>query len=293
MALSTQKLKLLYQKIISADHQTFASVCSQLFNYLQSEVKDNPIYEKYENDRDLWKNWPGNRQGHNYFYNWKLPTDLEDVKSLAYDLYKTVSEMDDDGDKLIFRLFVKRDYNDNIYNFNKTFIEYLGEVLNDIIKANPELEREEISKTKGDYVFIIHGHDNDLKREVQILLQNAGVNNVVLHEQPDKGRTIIDKLIEESEIAGYAIALLSPDDITENGGKRARQNVILEIGYFMGRLGKSRIRMVSKESIEIPSDLQGILYEKHDENGAWKIKLLKEIQAAGIYVDLQNAISKF
>jgi predicted nucleotide-binding protein len=69
--------------------------------------------------------------------------------------------------------------------------------------------------------------------------------------------------------------------------------VILEIGYFLGLLGKERIRMIVKGEVEIPSDLQGILYEKHDKSGAWKIKLLKELQAVGIYVDIQAAINEF
>jgi predicted nucleotide-binding protein len=292
MALNPEKLKLLYQKISNADSKSFSSICAQLFNYLNEEVKDNPVYDKLEKEREKWKDWPEPGEVM-YFFDWKLPTNLEDVKSLAYDIYKSVAEQNDNGDKLTQALYRETSYDDNIYKFNKTFIEYLAEVLNDIISANPEIEIKENKKAKGDYVFIIHGHDKELKQEVQLLLQTAGVNNIILHEQPDKGRTIIDKLLEETEIAGYAIALLSPDDITEDGSKRARQNVILEIGYFIGRLGKERIRMVLKENVEIPSDLQGILYEKHDDGGAWKIKLLKEIQAVGIYVDLQSVVSKF
>jgi len=292
MALNPIKLKLLYQKINDSDSKSFSSVCSQLFNYLDQEVKDNPVYENYEKDREKWKNWPSEGE-QQYYYTWELPKHLEEVKSLSYDVYKSIAEQNDNGDGISSALFMEKSYNDNIYRFNRTFLDYLGEVLNDIINANPEIEEKSTPKSMGNQVFIIHGHDNDFKREVQLLLQNAGVNNIVLHEQPDKGRTIIDKLVQETEIAGYAIALLSPDDITGSGDKRARQNVILEIGYFMGKLGKERIRMVTKDNIEIPSDLSGILYEKHDENGAWKIKLLKEIQAVGIYVDLGNAISKF
>ena len=292
MALNPEKIKLLFSKINDADSKSFSSVSSQLFNYLESEVKDNPIYEKYESDRTKWVTWPsaGEQQFH---YNWKLPTDIEEAKSLAYDVYKSVAEQDDNGDKLTAGLFMERNFNDNIYRFNKTFIDYLADVLTDIINANPELDIKEPKKEIGNYVFIIHGHDNDLKREVQLLLKTAGVNNVVLHEQADKGRTIIDKLIEETENAGYAIALLTPDDITLKGDKRARQNVILEIGYFMGKLGKARLRMITKDNVEIPSDLQGILYEKHDELGAWKIKLLKEMQAVGIFVDLQAVLNQF
>jgi predicted nucleotide-binding protein len=140
-------------------------------------------------------------------------------------------------------------------------------------------------------IFIIHGHDELMKSSVQLLLTRAGLNDIVLHEQPDRGRTIIDKLIEETNDACYAIALLSPDDLGENG-KRARQNVILEVGYFLGKLGKERVRLLVKENVEIPSDLQGIIYEPFDASGNWRMRLLKEIQAAGIEVGLEEVMKK-
>ena len=142
-------------------------------------------------------------------------------------------------------------------------------------------------------IFIIHGHDDQLKNEVQLFVARAGLDDVVLHERPDKSRTIINKLIEESQDACYVIALLTPDDQIEDGNRRARQNIVLEIGYFLGKLGKDRIRLIIKGSIEIPSDLQGILYEKYDDAGAWKAKLLKEMQAVGINVDTNKVIQKY
>ncbi|WP_084446694.1 TIR domain-containing protein [Hymenobacter roseosalivarius] len=81
--------------------------------------------------------------------------------------------------------------------------------------------------------------------------------------------------------------------MSDNTTNRARQNVILEIGYFLGRLGSERMRLITKENVEIPSDLSGILYQKHDSAGAWKIKLLKEMMAVGIYVNMENALSSF
>jgi predicted nucleotide-binding protein len=179
------------------------------------------------------------------------------------------------------------DINDAVRNFNDYFLEYFQTVLQEIVNANPELESTEVQKVTGNTVFIIHGHDDEIKAEVQLLLTRAGVNNIVLHEQPDKGRTIIDKLVEESNNSNYAIALLSPDDKALDGSARARQNVILEIGYFIGKLGKERVRILRKGEIEIPSDLSGVLYENYDPVGAWKIKLCKELIAAGIYVDIE------
>jgi predicted nucleotide-binding protein len=179
-----------------------------------------------------------------------------------------------------------------VYSFNQQFLGYFEQVLQEIINANPELESNDLEKVDGDTVFIVHGHDNGLKTEIQLLLTRAGVNNIVLHEQADKGRTIIDKLVGESESSNYAIALLSPDDIVSDGTKRARQNVILEVGYFIGRLGKERVRLLKKGEIEIPSDLQGILYENYDEAGAWKMKICKELIAVGIHVDMKAVAEK-
>ncbi len=145
----------------------------------------------------------------------------------------------------------------------------------------------------GGRIFIIHGHDIEMKNAVQLVVSRAQLDDVVLHEQPDRGRTVIDKLIEESAHAAYAVALLSPDDALAHGILRARQNVILEIGYFLGKLGKSRVRLLKRGDVEIPSDLSGILYEDYDDGGNWRIKLLRELKAAGIEFDVDKAVEKY
>lgn len=242
--------------------------------------------------RELWKNWPAGSE--NSFSSWTLPNTLELSKSLAYDIYRDIAINGYHyANDFAFTLFSQDRLIDNIEKLNKTFLGYFEEALTDISNANPELELKKPKAAKGNIVFIIHGHDNELKSEVLLLLKRAGVNSFVLHEQADRGRTVIDKLLEETDHAGYAVALLTPDDLTHDGNNRARQNVILEIGYFIGRLGKERLRMIVRDQVEIPSDLTGILYEKYETTGAWKIKLLKEMQSVGIYVDIQGAISSF
>ena len=163
--------------------------------------------------------------------------------------------------------------------------------MHEVTPALPEVDREEIAKLEK--IFIVHGHDESFKNEVQLLISRAGLDDVVLHERSDKGRTVIDKLVEESQGATYAIALLSPDDKLLDGTSRARQNVILEIGYFLGMLGKAKVRLLKKGDIEIPSDLQGILYTEFDNNGAWKMKLLKEMKSVGVQIDLDKVFEKF
>ncbi len=263
--------------------QTFGSQVAHLFEHLDNEVKDNPIYDKYEKERINWKDTTLD-------YHWKLPTHFDEAKSFVYYLYKSVAELGDMGYTLPADIISDEsgNYNNSIQSFNNQFLDYFQQVLQEIMNANPEFGSNEAQKVSGSTVFIIHGHDNEIKTEVQLLLTRAGVNHVVLHEQPDKGRTIIDKLVGESASSNYAIALLSPDDRLDDGTTRARQNVILEVGYFIGRLGKERVRLIKKDTTEVPSDLQGILYEQYDKSGAWKMKICKELIAVGIYVDLQS-----
>lgn len=280
MALNPDLISFFLRNIQSSDMTTFGPQVAHLFEHLDNEVKDNPVYEKYIKDIEKWKDWDGDKH-------WTMPTKFEEAKSLIFSLYKQVSDLGEDGYTIAMNLMSgSGNINELVRDFNYHFLDYFQKALQEILNANPEIESSEINKVKGDTVFIIHGHDNEIKTEVQLLLTRAGVNNIVLHEQPDKGRSIIDKLVEESNGSNYAIALLSPDDQTVDGNLRARQNVILEIGYFIGKLGKERVRILRKGEIEIPSDLSGILYENYDKSGAWKMKICKELIAVGIFVDI-------
>jgi predicted nucleotide-binding protein len=290
MALKPDTVQFLLQQVSRASSTPFQGTIAQLFSYLDSEVKDNPIYDKYENERNKWADWPGD-ESITGWADWQMPGLLDDAKSLAYNLYKSIATGGPrDAFNLSTSLFHNNRHDDNLRELNSTFIGYLAQALEDIVNANPEKSSEKPRLVDGGTVFIIHGHDALLKTEVQLLMKRAGVQSVVLHEMPDRGRTIIEKLVGETERAGYAIALLTPDDLTDDGRGRARQNVILEIGYFLGKLGKERLRMIVQDGVEVPSDLQGILYEKHDTNGAWKMRLLKEMRAVGMFVDLQSVL---
>lgn len=165
-----------------------------------------------------------------------------------------------------------------------------------------KVQRKEIKKEMGiintahelgNRVFIIHGHDDEMKKATQLFVNRIGLEDVVLHEQPNRGRTIIRKLLEESNGACFALALFSPDDKVESGKARARQNVILELGYFIGLIGAERVRILKKGVVEIPSDLQGVIYEDYDTNGNWQIKLLKEMEDVGIELDKEKILKKF
>ena len=142
-------------------------------------------------------------------------------------------------------------------------------------------------------IFIVHGHDDEMKVSVARFLEKLGLNPVILHEQPDKGRNVLDKLIDESEVASFAIVLLSPDDIVidgDNKATRARQNVVLELGFFIAKLGKDKVTALYRtaNNFELPSDFAGILYKKYDGGDSWRFELAKELKASGFSVDMNK-----
>lgn len=149
------------------------------------------------------------------------------------------------------------------------------------------------SKKQSRDIFIVHGHDEAAKQEVARVIEKLELHAIILHEQPDKGRTIIEKFEHHSDV-GFAVVLLTPDDMgypkdTPSEVKpRARQNVVLELGYFIGILGRSNVCPLLKGDVEIPNDYAGVLYKKMDASGAWRFELAREIKAAGIDVDLNK-----
>lgn len=144
------------------------------------------------------------------------------------------------------------------------------------------------SSTKD--VFIIHGHDSTLEQEVVKYIFDLGLNPIVLHEQPNKGRTVIEKFESHATMSGYAIALFTGDDL---GGKdkdtlkpRARQNVVFEFGFFMGHLGRAKTAILYGSDVEKPSDWEGIVYISLEED--WKNKLLIELKSADMDIHLSS-----
>jgi predicted nucleotide-binding protein len=141
----------------------------------------------------------------------------------------------------------------------------------------------------------VHGHDDTAKKEVAHLIERAGLNAVILHEQPNAGRTIIEKFEAHGGSAGFAVVLLTPDDVggpdRENLRPRARQNVIGEMFWFAGKLGRQRVCALTKGDVEMPSDFAGVSYTKMDDRGAWKTELVRELNAAGYEVDWGKALA--
>lgn len=146
-------------------------------------------------------------------------------------------------------------------------------------------------------VFVVHGHDGEAKESVARFLEKLELQPIILHEQPNQGRTIIEKFEVSSKDVAFAIVLLTPDDLGHAANqstellKRARQNVILELGYFLGRLGRSRVCALYKGDVELPSDFQGVVYIEFDAAGAWKTKLAQEFVEAKLTIKIEGLIS--
>nr|WP_301273870.1 nucleotide-binding protein [Acetobacter cerevisiae] len=166
----------------------------------------------------------------------------------------------------------------------KTFIEQSAPAKQDAPSTSVDLNK----------IFVVHGRDNGTKETVARFLEQQGLQPVILHEQPSRGMTIPEKLIANSDV-GFAVVLLTPDDVgrakTDTEEKpRARQNVMLELGYFVGRLGRDKVCALLKDTVELPSDYVGVVYVSWDDADAWKMELAKEMHAAGYDVDFNKVI---
>lgn len=152
-----------------------------------------------------------------------------------------------------------------------------------------------VSPKSGKAVFIVHGHDEAARESTARYIERLGLEAVVLHEQVNQGRTIIEKL-EHSANVEFAIVLLTPDDVGATAAakdtlsSRARQNVVLELGFFVGKLGRSRVCALHKGNIELPSDFLGVVYVPMDSAGGWRLLLARELKAAGFTIDLNAAM---
>lgn len=142
-------------------------------------------------------------------------------------------------------------------------------------------------------VFIVHGHNESVKQSVARTLESVGLTPIILAEQPDKGRTVIEKFEKEGNDVGFAVVLLTADDKGRKNKartmqSRARQNVVFEMGYFMALLGRERVMLLLQEGVEEPSDLKGIVYTKLYKDGAWKYRLVKELREQGYNVSANS-----
>jgi predicted nucleotide-binding protein len=172
----------------------------------------------------------------------------------------------------------------------------------DAIREGFPLKKQALAPASGatasGRVFIVHGHDMELKSELEIFLVGVGLEPIVLHREPDMGATVLEKFEKHADV-GYAFILLTPDEFaypSEQASvpereraveKRARPNVIFEFGFFVGRLGRERVCCIYKGDVKLPSDLEGIVYKKVvGPLETIAFGLVKELRAAGYAIVL-------
>ncbi|SKC61688.1 TIR domain-containing protein [Maledivibacter halophilus] len=162
--------------------------------------------------------------------------------------------------------------------------------------TNDDIDKENFD-VNNRQIFLVHGHNEAMKQTVARVAEKIDFNPIILHEKENKGRTIIEKFTDYSEV-GFAIVLLSGDDL---GGvksdpqtlkTRARQNVIFEMGYFIGKLGRDRVVVLytPENDFEMPSDYSGVIYIEFDNKGVWKFELAKELKSCGYDVNLNKLL---
>jgi predicted nucleotide-binding protein len=152
-------------------------------------------------------------------------------------------------------------------------------------------KKPDVSKSKK--VFIVHGHDNNTRNEVELLVSQLGFDPVILFKKPNMGDTIIEKLFRESSDVAFAIVLYTRCDegkaVEESDLKpRARQNVVFEHGLMCGLLGRKRVVALVEEGVEIPGDLSGVVYITLDDAKRWQFDVAREMKATGLPVDLNK-----
>lgn len=226
-----------------------------------------------------------------------------DPDSLSDKIFKEKKDTEDDITAKVFdRVKVEQDAHPKARLANTDVVKDKRDTEDDITakvfdhvekETQPEARLANTDVVKNKKVFIVHGHNNELKEATARLVEKIGLEAVILHEQANEGLTIIQKLEKQADV-GYAIILYTPCDEgrkkgSRNSKPRARQNVVFEHGLFMGKLGARRVCALRKSEVEMPSDAQGILYiEVKDGSNDWMYQVAKELKNAGYDVDLNK-----
>ena len=241
-------------------------------------IIDRPSLEKAEAKRRRWSQ-----------YNKEMLLRMFSDSSIAdeYDHFRAVFYPINPSFELLVNDF-EEDVDD--------FINRL-ESIKDRLELIPEHDRIDLLNTNRqpskNRVFVVHGHNESEKEIVARFLTKLGLTPIILHEQPNAGKTIIEKLETYSDVS-FAVVLLTPDDRAipkdepEKQELKARQNVIFELGFFFGKLGRNKVSVLYGKGVSIPSDYSGIVYIEMDVNNGWQLPLAREIKKTGLNVDLNK-----
>jgi len=232
-----------------------------------------------------------------------LPSDPDQEASILYQFLLGIHAGTFRFQQFTIGVYGRTRFDEAVYEFSndifRKMFRYLGHRL-DSLEAEYEkkmpTQSQKASPSAPSQVFIVHGHDNPMLDSVELLVRKMGLEPIILSDQRAEGLTIIEKFEKHSQVP-HAIVLLSPDDKgckkdepSEKAMTRARQNVVLELGFFTGKLGRHGVTVVHKTvaDFEMPSDYHGVEYIPYDDKNDWKLKLAKELERAGFKVDFSK-----
>ena len=251
---------------------------------LELRIGNSAELEQARNERRKWSD-----------YNAELLKRIVDTDELVNDYYPSAAWAWVGG-RVSLSEKVKEFYSD-VTKYITRLESILGRL--ELIPESPELVQPMETQPTGHHpevsrrVFVVHGHDEEAKQSAARCLEKLELEAIILHEQPNQGRTIIEKFEDYADV-GFAVVLLTPDDMgaarddIDNLRPRARQNVVFELGFFVGRLGRQQVCVLYKGDVEILSDFAGVLRVPMDPGDAWRFALGREIKAAGLDVDLNK-----
>jgi predicted nucleotide-binding protein len=226
---------------------------------------------------------------------------MDRLSPIVIKAFGSNSEHEEKLVKLLFRISqssvgVTVHERDAIINYIDIMIDELE--LSDTKSSSIKENRNAATTTNNNNIFIVHGHNNEMKASVARAVQKLGLNPIILHEQPNGGDTLIEKFTRNSNV-GFAIVLLSADDYgytkkesSENAKFRTRQNVVFELGFFTGKLGRSKVAAIFEniDNFEKPSDIDGVAYIPYDGE-SWQFNLAKELFHAGYKINLNDLVT--
>lgn len=163
------------------------------------------------------------------------------------------------------------------------------------VLQNTKITKYKAGDSESNKVFIVHGHDETAQNKAARFVEKLGFEAIILHEKASSGRTIIEKIEHYSDV-GFAIVLYTPDDVGNEKSKsdslniRARQNVVFEHGFLIGKLGRKNVAALVDGKLELPNDISGVVYISLDEASAWQLQLAKEMKYSGYEIDMNKLI---
>jgi len=170
--------------------------------------------------------------------------------------------------------------------------EVVPEVIPDIPwgKDNKEKVQDTNMGNTKKRVFIVHGHNTDVRNQVELLLTQLGYDPIVLFKEASMSRTIMEKLESESKDSCYSVVLYTKCDEGRVKGAtefnpRARQNVVFEHGYMCAKFGRDHVCALVEDGVEVPGDLSGVIFIPYDNGGVWRYEIAKEMRAIGLEAD--------